>query len=463
MGELLSLDKFKSIIEPFRIKVVEPIRKTSRAERLELLKEAHNNLFNLKSENVMIDLLTDSGTNAMSAEQWAGIMRGDESYAGSPSFLRFEKTIQEITGHKVVIPTHQGRASERIIIQSLTTPGQYVISNTLFDTTRANAEVWGCEVIDLPCVESKDTQSSFEFKGNMNLALFEGKLKELGSKVGLVVMTLTNNSGGGQPADPENVGAVARLCKAHNIPFMIDGCRFAENAYLVKKRNPDSQKFTARQIARKLFELADVISVSAKKDGIANIGGFICVKDDKWVETMRNNLILTEGFPTYGGLSGRDLEAVAIGLNEALDEDYLGYRTRCIEYMCEGLRKLGVPVMEPPGGHAIYVDARKFLDHIEPTKLPGQSLALALYELGGIRTCEIGTVMFGKMNGTELTPHTYDLVRLAIPRRVYTQSHFDYVIEVFERVVERKAELRGLRFSHRPKVLPHFSSHFEWL
>lgn len=463
MGEVLSLDKFKTIIEPFRIKVVEPIKKTSRAERLKLLNEAHNNLFLLKSDDVMIDLLTDSGTNAMSAEQWAGIMRGDESYAGSPSFLRFEKAIQEITGHKVVIPTHQGRASERIIIQSLTKPGQIVISNTLFDTTRANAEVWGCEVLDLPCAESKDTQSPFEFKGNMNLALFESKLKELGSKVGLVVMTITNNSGGGQPADPENIGAVARLSKAHGIPFMIDGCRFAENAYLVKKRNSDSQKLSTHEIARRIFELADVISVSAKKDGMANIGGFICTKNEKWAEMMKNNCILTEGFPTYGGLSGRDLEAIAIGLEEALDEDYLGYRTRCIEYMCEGLRKMGVPVMEPPGGHAIYVDARKFLSHIDPTMLPGQSLALSLYELGGIRSCEIGTVMFGKPNGDKINPHTFDLVRLAIPRRVYTQSHFDYVLEVFQRVVERKDELKGLKFTHRPAVLPHFTSHFEWL
>ncbi len=463
MGELLCLDKFKTIIEPFRIKVVEPIKKTSRAERLKLVKEAHHNLFLLKSEDVMIDLLTDSGTNAMSAEQWAGIMRGDESYAGSPSFLRFEKAIQQITGHKVVIPTHQGRASERIIIQSLTEPGQLVISNTLFDTTRANAEGAGCQVLDLPCAESKDTQSPFPFKGNMNLALFESKIKEPGIKVGLVVMTLTNNSGGGQPADPENVGAVARLCKAHGIPFMIDGCRFAENAYLIKKRDPASHKLTTNEIARRLFELADVISVSAKKDGISNIGGFICTKNDTWADKMRNNLILTEGFPTYGGLAGRDLEAIAIGLNEALDEDYLGYRTSCIEYMCEGLRKLGVPVVEPPGGHAIYVDARKFLSHIEPSKLPGQALAATLYELGGIRSCEIGSVMFGKIVDGELKPHTFDLVRLAIPRRVYTQSHFDYVLEVFQRVVERKEEIRGMKFSHRPAVLPHFTSHFEWL
>lgn len=463
MGELLSLDKFKTIIEPFRIKVVEPIKKTSRAERLKLLREAHYNLFLLKSDDVMIDLLTDSGTNAMSAEQWAGIMRGDESYAGSPSFLRFEKAIQQITGHKVVIPTHQGRASERIIIQSLCKPGQLVISNTLFDTTRANAEGAGCDVLDLPCVESKDTQSPFDFKGNMNLALFESKLKEQGSNVGLVVMTLTNNSGGGQPADPENVGAVARLCKAHGIPFMIDGCRFAENAYLIKKRSPDSQKLSTHEIARRLFELADVISVSAKKDGIANIGGFICTKNEQWAEKMRNNLILTEGFPTYGGLSGRDLEAIAIGLNEALDEDYLGYRTRCIEYMCEGLRKLGVAVVEPPGGHAIYVDARKFLDHIDPSQLPGQALAATLYELGGIRSCEIGSVMFGKMIEGTLKPHTFDLVRLAIPRRVYTQSHFDFVIEVFQRVVERKREIRGMQFTQRPQVLPHFTSHFDWL
>lgn len=463
MGELLSLDKFKTIIEPFRIKVVEPIKKTTRADRVKLMKEANNNLFLLKSEDVMIDLLTDSGTNAMSAEQWAGIMRGDESYAGSPSFQRFEKAIQTITGHKIVIPTHQGRASERIIIQSLTKPGQVIIGNTLFDTTRANAEVWGCEVLDLPCAESKDTQSPYDFKGNMNLALFESKLNELGSRVGLVVMTLTNNSGGGQPADPENVGAVARLCKAKGIPFMIDGCRFAENAFLVKKRNPDSQKLSTHEIARRIFELADVISVSAKKDGIANIGGFICTKNEKWAEMMKTNCILTEGFPTYGGLSGRDLEAIAIGLNEALDEDYLGYRTRCIEYMCEGLRKMGVPCVEPPGGHAIYVDARKFLDHIEPSKLPGQSLALALYELGGIRTCEIGTVMFGKPLNGVVQPHTFDLVRLAIPRRVYTQSHFDYVIEVFQRVVESKTELRGLRFTQRPEVLPHFTSHFDWV
>lgn len=456
-------ESFKTIIEPFRIKSVEPLKRTTLAERKAILKEARLNLFLIKSENVLIDLLTDSGTNAMSAEQWAGIMRGDESYAGSPSFLRFEKAAQDITGHSVVIPTHQGRASERIVIQSLLKPGQYVLSNTLFDTTRANVEHEQCKVIDLPCEEAKDTQAQFPFKGNMNLALFEEKLKELKSQVGLVVMTLTNNSGGGQPADPENVGAVARLCKAYKIPFMIDGCRFAENAYLVKKRDSRYANKTAKQIALDLFQLADVITISAKKDGVANIGGIICTKNEEWAQGFRNNLILTEGFPTYGGLAGRDLEAIAIGMYEALDEDYLQYRIRCIEYMCEGLRKLSVPIVEPAGGHAIYVDARKFLTHIEPAQLPGQALAVALYEEGGIRSCEIGTSMFGKIVNGKIEPARQDLVRLAIPRRVYTQSHFDYVIEVFSRIVERKKEMKGMKFTYRPEALPHFTSHFDWI
>ena len=458
----MNYDNYKTIIEPFRIKVIEPIKATSKAQREKIIQNAHNNLFLVKSDDVMIDLLTDSGTNAMSAEQWAAIMRGDESYAGSPSFFRFEKSIQSITGHKIVIPTHQGRAAERIIIQSLTKPGQLIIANTLFDTTRANAENWGCEVLDLPCEEAKDTSSSYLFKGNMNLAVFESKIKELGNKIGLVVMTLTNNSGGGQPADPENVGAVARLCKAYNVPFMIDGCRFAENAFLVKKRNTLYKDKTVLEISKKLFELADVISLSAKKDGVANIGGFICTNNEKWGNQMKNNLILTEGFPTYGGLAGRDLDAIAVGLQEALDEDYLAYRTRCIEYMCEGLRKLGVPLVEPPGGHAIYVDARKFLSHIPPSQLPGQALVLSLFIEGGIRSCEIGTAMFGKKINGEVKEHSFDLVRLAIPRRVYTQSHFDYVIEVFSRVVEKKKELRGIKFGYRPEVLPHFGSHFVW-
>ena len=454
---------FRTIIEPFRIKSVEPVRQTTRKERLEILARAHLNLFLIKSDDVLIDLLTDSGTNAMSAEQWAGIMRGDESYAGSPSYLRFEKSVMDITGHEHVIPTHQGRASERIVVQSLLEPGQIAISNTFFDTTRANVESQGCEAIDLPCTESEVVGQSFPFKGNMNLALFEQKLRELGKKIGLVVMTLTNNSGGGQPSDPENVGAVARLCKSHGVPFMIDGCRFAENAYLVKQRASAFTQKSAATIARDLFMLADVISVSAKKDGMANIGGFICTKNEAWAQKFRTNLILTEGFPTYGGLAGRDLDAIAIGLWEALDEDYLNYRTRCIAYLGDGLRELGVPIVEPPGGHAVYINAREFLSHIPPPQLPGQALACVLYQDGGIRTCEIGSAMFGKMKDGELVPHRQDLVRLAIPRRVYTQSHVDYVLEVFSHLVKQKNKIRGVKFVKRSEVLPHFTSHFAWV
>lgn len=453
-------EEFKTIIEPFRIKVVEPLKKTTRQERREYLKKANNNLFLIESENVLIDLLTDSGTNAMSAEQWAGIMRGDESYAGSPSFVRFEKSIQELTGHSVVIPTHQGRAAERIVIQSLLESGQVILSNTLFDTTRANSETWGCEVMDIPCEEASDTQKSFAFKGNINLNALTEKLIELKSKVGMVVMTITNNSGGGQPASVENIEAVSALCKKHSVPFMIDACRFAENAYFCKQRDPKWSAKTPAEIAKHVFSLCDLVTMSAKKDGIANIGGFITTQNQEWAQKFRNLLILTEGFPTYGGLAGRDLEAIAIGLWEALDENYLSYRTRCIEYMASGLRSLGVPIVEPAGGHAIYIDARKFLSHIAPQNLPGQSLVVALYEEGGIRSCEIGSVMFGKYKGKEFIPHSKDLVRLAIPRRVYTQSHFDYVIEVFEKLVERKNEIRGMNFSYRPEVLPHFTSHF---
>jgi len=457
--------KFHTIIEPFRIKTVEPILQTTMEQRRAKLKEAGLNPFLISSKYVLIDLLTDSGTSAMSTEQWAAIMRGDESYAGSPSYDRFEAAIKEVTGCREVIPTHQGRAGERIIFTTLTKPGQIVVSNMLFDTTRANAEAVGCETRDIPCIEFKNPMEPAPFKGNIDLVKLEQMLKAEGDKVAMVVMTITNNSGGGQPASLENIKAAAEITKRHGRIFVIDGCRFAENAWFIKLREKGQAHRTPKEISREVFELADVISVSAKKDAFANIGGFLAMNNAEWALDCRNNLILTEGFPTYGGLAGRDLDAIAVGLVEILDEEYLRYRIRSTEYVGEALIKAGVPIVNPPGGHAIYVDAAAFLPHIPRDKYPGQALVAGLYEFAGIRGVEIGSVMFGREDpktGAEI-PHLQELVRFAIPRRMYTQSHMDYVVEAFLAFKEQASKLKGVKFTYKPRVLRHFTARFDWV
>jgi tryptophanase len=455
--------RYRTIIEPHRVKVVEPIRMTSRAEREALLMGAGLNLFALRSDDVMIDLLTDSGTAAMSAEQWAGVMRGDESYAGSPSFFRFEKAVKDIFGYRHVIPTHQGRAAERILFGCTLRPGQVVPSNNHFDTTRANIEARGVEALDLVIAEGRQPASPHPFKGNLDLARLEALLRARGREgVPLVMLTLTNNSGGGQPASLENIRGIAALCRQHGVPFYLDACRFAENTYFIKLREAGQADRPPIEIAREMLRLADGCTMSAKKDGLANTGGFIGTNDDALAQRMRNLSILTEGFPTYGGLAGRDLEAIALGLYEALDESYLTYRLRSTAYLGDGLRAAGVPIVEPPGGHAIYVDAGALLGHIPPAEYPGQALACEIYLAGGIRSCEIGSVMLGRVDaatGRE-EPAAMELVRLALPRRVYTQSHVDYVIEVLASVAASKDELRGVTIVEQPPELRHFTARF---
>ncbi len=453
---------FRTIIEPFRIKSVEPIRMTTRSERAEKLEAAGYNLFRLHADDVLIDLLTDSGTGAMSAEQWAGVMRGDESYAGSPSFFRFESAVRDLTGFKHVIPVHQGRAAEKILFTAVAGPGKVVPANHHFDTTRANVEAAGGEALDLPCRESHDVPARHPFKGDVDVEALDRLLAARAADVPLVIVTITDNTGGGQPVSLANLRAVRAVCDRHGVPLFLDAARFAENAYLVKLREPGQAERSARDIAGEFFALADGATMSAKKDAIANTGGFLALNDDAWAERMRQLLILTEGFTTYGGLAGRDLEAVAQGLEEVLHEDYLRYRVRSVEYMGEGFRAAGIPIVEPPGGHAIFVDARALLPHIPPGRLPAQSLACALYVEGGIRTVEVGTVMFGHTapSGEQL-PAEHDLLRLALPRRVYTQSHVDYVVEVAAAVAGERERLRGYRIVEEPAALRHFTARFE--
>jgi tyrosine phenol-lyase len=442
----------KTIIEPFRIKSVEPIRKTTREERRKLLEGAGYNLFLLQSRDILIDLLTDSGTGAMSTEQWAAIMRGDESYAGSPSFVRFRESVQGIFGFKHVIPTHQGRAAERILFSVMCKKGDVVPNNTHFDTTRANCEFAGAEAVDLPIPEAREPANLHSFKGNMDTARLAELIERVGrARVPLVMLTVTNNSGGGQPVSMENIRAVKQICARHGIPLYLDACRFAENAYFIKLREPGYENKAAREIAREMFRHADGCTMSAKKDGLANIGGFLCTNDDAVAQHEKDLLILTEGFPTYGGLAGRDLEAIAVGLNEVLDEDYLNYRIVSTAYLGTHIASHGVPIVQPPGGHAIYIDGRAFLPKIPPKQFPGVALAAELYIEGGIRSVEIGTLMFGEHA-------TMDLVRLAIPRRVYTQSHVDYVIEVILEVWNRRKEIRGLEITYEAPILRHFTA-----
>jgi len=453
--------KFRTIIEPFRIKSVESVKFTRREERVLALRDAGFNVFRLRADDVLIDLLTDSGTGAMSAAQWSAVMQADESYAGSRSFYRFEAVVKDITGFTYIIPTHQGRAAERILFHTILQPGQIVPNNNHFDTTRANIEVEQVEALDLVIPEGRVPHLIHPFKGNIDVAALERLLAEKGDLVPLVMVTVTNNSGGGQPVSLENLRGVRRLCDTYKTPFFLDACRFAENAWFIKLREPGQADRTPKAIAQEMFSLADGCTMSAKKDGLANIGGFLAMNNPEWAEAARNLLILTEGFPTYGGLAGYDLEAVARGLEEVVEEDYLRYRIRSTEYLGEKLIAAEVPIIRPPGGHAIYLDARALLPHVPPLQYPGISLANQLYVEAGIRGVEIGTVMFGlHTDGTE-TPGAMDLVRLAIPRRVYTQSHIDYVAEAVIGVAASRSQLRGYRIVSAPKTLRHFTATFE--
>jgi tryptophanase len=453
-------NRARVIIEPFRIKAVEPIRMTSREERESLIAAADFNLFALKSDDVIIDLLTDSGTSAMSALQQAALLSGDESYAGSPSYFRFEAAVRDLMPFKHILPTHQGRAAEAILFSLLGGTGRKVPSNNHFDTTRGNIEATGAEAHDLVIAEGMDPESLHPFKGNMDLARLESFLTQHGAAVPCVMLTVTNNAGGGQPVSLANILAVAEIAHRHGRPFIIDGCRFAENAYFIKQREPGQGARAVKDIVRDMFARADGMTMSAKKDAFANIGGWLALNDDALAQAARSRLILTEGFPTYGGLAGRDLDAIAQGLREIIDDDYLRYRLRTCAYIGERLTALGVPIVKPTGGHAVFIDARRMLPHIPPLQYPGQALAVALYVEGGIRSCEIGTVMFGsKPDGTEAAA-AMDLVRLAIPRRVYTQSHADYLIEVFEDLVANKEKLRGYRIIWQPPAMRHFTAKF---
>lgn len=449
---------FHTIIEPFRIHAVEPIRMTTREERTAGLEAAGFNLFRLKAEDVAIDLLTDSGTGAMSRDQWAGIQRGDESYAGSPSFYRFEAAVKALFPFRHVMPTHQGRAAERILFSQLCGPGKTVPNTTHFDTTRANVEFTGAEAVDLVIAEGRDPTADHPFKGNMDLPALERTLAT--EDVPVVVVTVTNNSGGGQPVSLENLRGVRALCDRFHVPLFLDACRFAENAWFVKQREPGQSERTVPDIVREMASYADGMTMSAKKDPLGNIGGWLALDDDELAERCRTMLILTEGFPTYGGLAGRDLEAIAQGLEEAVDEDYLRYRIGSTAYLGEALHREGIPVVRPTGGHAVFIDARKLLPHIAPLEYPGQALAVALYREGAIRSCEIGTVMFGRRPDGSEHPATMDLVRLAIPRRTYTQSQIDYVIEVVSYVAREAGELRGYRIAFEPPQLRHFGATF---
>jgi tryptophanase len=444
----------RTIIEPFRIKTVEPIRQTTPQEREQFLQVAGYNLFLIAAKNILIDLLTDSGTSAMSTEQWAAMMRGDESYAGSESFYRMERVVQDLTGFRHVIPTHQGRAAERILFTVMCRKGQTIPSNTHFDTTRANIEFTGARAIDLPRPEASDTQARLDFKGNMDVAALERLIETEGAEnIPLVMLTVTDNSGGGQPVSMENIAAVKDVAARHGIPLYLDACRFAENAWFIGQREPGYATWTPKQIAGKMFSYADGCTFSAKKDAFANIGGLLCTNDDRLAMQETNLLILTEGFPTYGGLAGRDLEAIAVGLEEVLHPNYLQYRITSTGYLGRHIADRGVPIVEPPGGHAVYIDAARMLPHIPKQQFPAQALAVELYRHAGIRSVEIGSVMFGRNA-------KHELLRLAIPRRVYTQSHIDYVVEAILEVHGRRERIRGLAIEFEPPFLRHFSARF---
>lgn len=452
-------NSWKTIIEPFRIKTVEPLGFTTAAQRRAILRRAAYNVFAIPADQVLIDFLTDSGTGAMSAEQWAAIMRGDESYAGARSFFVFESTVRDLTGYRYVLPVHQGRAAERILMGVACGPGKTVLSNSHFDTTRANVEASGAAALDLPAPGALDFDVPGAFKGNMDIPALKAHIRSIGARrIPMVIMTLTNNSLGGQPVSMRNLREVSAVCRRHRIPLILDVARFAENAFFIKLREPGYAGRSARQIAREMFSHADGCMMSAKKDALVNIGGFLAMNDAEWVGRCREALILTEGFPTYGGLAGRDLEAMARGLKEVLDESYLTYRLRSVAYLADGLRRCGVAIVEPPGGHAVYVNAKKFLPHIPPARYPGQALVCELYLTAGIRAVEIGSLMFGRHGAGGFKPAPMELVRLAMPRRVYTQSHIDFVIEVFADIARRARALRGLRLVECPERLAHFTA-----
>ena len=457
------MEGFKTIIEPFKIKMVEPIKLSTKEERKQFLKEAYFNPFLLESDKVLIDLLTDSGTSAMSANQWAGIMQGDESYAGARSWIRMRDTVMDLTGFKHILPTHQGRAAERILYGYLGGKGKTFISNTLFDTTRANIEFSGSEGIDIPIEEGKHPEVMHPFKGNMDVIKLEELISEKGSdNIAGVVLTVTNNSGGGQPVSMENAKAVSEICKKHNVKLYLDCWRIAENSYFVKHRESGFENTSYKEIAQQMFVLCDGAIMSAKKDALVNMGGFLAINDDELNEKLQNLLIITEGFATYGGLSGRDMEAIAIGLNEVFESDYLQYRIRSTAYLGDRLEKIGIPIIRPTGGHAVYIDAKALYPQIPLDEYPGQALVCNLYLEGGIRAVEIGSVMFGKYNKQhQLIPASMELVRLAIPRRVYTQSHMDFVIEVFEKIWQHKEKAKGLKITYEQPFLRHFTAHFE--
>ena len=452
---------FSTIIEPFRIHSVEPLRMTTASQRAEAIRDAGYNLFNLRAEDVLIDLLTDSGTGAMSRDQWAAIQHGDESYAGSPSWFRFEAAVKELFPFNHVIPTHQGRAAEKILFTALGGAGKVVPNNTHFDTTRANVEASGAEALDLVIPEGLDASLIHPFKGNMDVAALEAVLVERGADVPVVMVTVTNNSGGGQPVSLANLRAVSEVCHRYGVPFFLDACRFAENAWFIHEREAGQGDREVADIVREMASLADGMTMSAKKDPFGNIGGWLALNDDSLAERCRNLLILTEGFPTYGGLAGRDLEALAQGLKEAVHPDYLRYRIRSTAYLGDALDRAGVPVVKPIGGHAVYIDAKTLLAHIDPLQYPGQALSVAMYEMGGIRSVEIGTAMFGRQPDGSERPAAMELVRLAIPRRTYTQSHIDYVIEVVTAVAGEAASLPGYRMVYEPAALRHFTARFE--
>ncbi|PLX24196.1 MAG: tyrosine phenol-lyase [Ignavibacteria bacterium] len=454
----------KTIIEPFKIKTVEPIKFTSHEERQRILGEAGYNPFLIDAENVLIDLLTDSGTSAMSSKQWAGLLDGDESYAGSRSYHRFHGMVSKITSLKHIIPTHQGRAAEKILFSILGGEGKVVPNNTHFDTTRANVEFSGAKAIDCLNADGKRPEVIADFKGNMDIERLEAVIQEYGvENIPVVMITVTNNSGGGQPVSMENIRQTRAVCDKYGLPLFMDACRFAENAYFIKLREEGYADKTPLEISQEMFSYADGVTMSAKKDALVNIGGFLALNDDELAVHCRNLLIVTEGFPTYGGLAGRDLEAIAQGLEEILEEDYLQYRIKSTEYLGKKLTDLGVPILMPPGGHAIYLDARRFCPDLPQEQFPAQSITCALYEDGGLRAVEIGSVMFGRTeDGTFIAPDL-ELVRLAIPRRVYTQSHIDYVIEVVKHVHERRSELKGLRLTYEAPMLRHFTARFEYI
>jgi tryptophanase len=453
----------RTIIEPFKIKSVDVLPMLTVEERAQALKKAHYNLFLVPASKVTFDFLTDSGTSAMSARQWGAMMIADESYAGSKSFERFEEVVRQITGYPFVIPTHQGRAAERLLFSSLIKPGSKIPSNSHFDTTRANIEVLGGEAIDLVIQEGKDPSLIHPFKGNIDLARLEAFCKEHEGLIPFGMLTITNNTGGGQPVSLENIEGASKIYQKYGIPFILDVCRFAENSYFIKEREADYKNTSIKEIARKTFDLADGCIMSAKKDGLSNIGGFIALKSDQWLAELKAALILTEGFPTYGGLAARDLEALAIGLEEALEDHYLKYRIAVVRYMAEGLNRLDIPTVQPAGGHAVYIDAKTMLPHIPVDQFPGQSLVCEMYLREGVRSCEIGSAMFGKTVNGKFQPASMELVRLAFPRRVYTQSHFDYILEGMAEISKNRRALKGMKICWEPPFLRHFTAHFDFV